>query len=391
MADARTSSRTESVLQLKVRLLGISPMIWRRVLVSETMSLHELHEVLQVAMGWEGIHLFQFNIRGIMPAGPYLHGQAVDMPLSDFRFRRNGKFRHVYDMGCWWDQELRMEDRVSATPGKRYPVCTDGSGICPLEDCGGPDGYFAGQGEAMSLNAMKDLWALQRGKHESGHGEGSRLTPGILVVPIYNKAVNSPGRINFTLAHEFGHYLLHRQDYPKGIECRQDDIVRWDSDYSKIEQQANEFAAALLMPLPDYCQQIESQIRPTLKDIGACAKRYGVSLTAATLRWLDYTLCRAILVLSRDGFILWSHSSPRALKTGAYFRTTNQALPLPEASLPKQPDWLYNGSGSVSHDAGIWLKEPCHEIALLSDQYDFAISLLHLYDVVSRCDSDDFD
>ena len=157
MADARTSSKTESVLQLKVRLLGISPMIWRRVLVPETMSLHELHGVLQVAMGWEGIHLFQFNIRGIMHAGPYLHDQAVDMPLSDFRFRRNGKFRYVYDMGSWWDHELRIEDRVSATPGKRCPVCTDGSGACPPEDCGGPDGYFAGQGEAMSLNAMKDL------------------------------------------------------------------------------------------------------------------------------------------------------------------------------------------------------------------------------------------
>ena len=209
---------------------------------------------------------------------------------------------------------------------------------------------------------------------------------------IYNKAVNSPGRINFTLAHEFGHYLLHRQDYPNGIQCKPDDMVRWDSDYTKIERQANEFAAALLMPLPDYCQQIKSQTKPTLKDISACAERYGVSLTAATLRWLEYTACRAILVLSRDGFILWSRSSCRALKTGAYFRTANQPpVPMPEASLPMQPDWLYNGTGWITHEADIWLDEPCVEIALLSDQYDFAISLLHLYDVVSRCDSDDFD
>ena len=28
-------------------------MIWRRLLVPETMSLHELHGVLQVAMGWD--------------------------------------------------------------------------------------------------------------------------------------------------------------------------------------------------------------------------------------------------------------------------------------------------------------------------------------------------
>lgn len=27
---------------------------------------------------------------------------------------------------------------------------------------------------------------------------------------IYNNGIRSPGRINFTLAHEFGHYLVHR-------------------------------------------------------------------------------------------------------------------------------------------------------------------------------------
>ncbi len=32
----------------------------------------------------------------------------------------------------------------------------------------------------------------------------------------YNSNITSPGRINFTLAHEFGHYLLHRQNHPDG-------------------------------------------------------------------------------------------------------------------------------------------------------------------------------
>ena len=50
-------------------------MIWRRVLVPETMSLHELHGVLQVAVGREGIHLFQFNIRGVMPADALVKGR----------------------------------------------------------------------------------------------------------------------------------------------------------------------------------------------------------------------------------------------------------------------------------------------------------------------------
>lgn len=51
------------VLQLKVRLLEISPMVWQRLLVPAKASLRELHGILQVAMGWDGIHLFQFQLR----------------------------------------------------------------------------------------------------------------------------------------------------------------------------------------------------------------------------------------------------------------------------------------------------------------------------------------
>jgi len=40
-------------------------MIWRRVLVPETYTLRQLHGVFQVAIGWEGIHLFEFNIGSI--------------------------------------------------------------------------------------------------------------------------------------------------------------------------------------------------------------------------------------------------------------------------------------------------------------------------------------
>ena len=55
MACPEASTR---IVQLKVRLLGLSPMIWRRVLAPESVTLRELHGILQVAMGWEGIHLY---------------------------------------------------------------------------------------------------------------------------------------------------------------------------------------------------------------------------------------------------------------------------------------------------------------------------------------------
>ncbi|WP_237050794.1 plasmid pRiA4b ORF-3 family protein [Microvirga ossetica] len=38
-------------------------MIWRRVQVPASLTLRELHGIIQVVMGWEGIHLFQFMLR----------------------------------------------------------------------------------------------------------------------------------------------------------------------------------------------------------------------------------------------------------------------------------------------------------------------------------------
>src|SRR5713101_4322392 len=43
----------DAIVQIKVWLLGISPMVWRRVLVPVSLTLRELHGVIQVAMGWE--------------------------------------------------------------------------------------------------------------------------------------------------------------------------------------------------------------------------------------------------------------------------------------------------------------------------------------------------
>ena len=61
---------SEAILQVKVWLTGISPMIWRRVLVPAAFTLRELHGVIQVAMGWEGIHLYDFHLRVLPRKGP---------------------------------------------------------------------------------------------------------------------------------------------------------------------------------------------------------------------------------------------------------------------------------------------------------------------------------
>lgn len=194
----------------------------------------------------------------------------------------------------------------------------------------------------------------------------------------YNSAVTSKGRINFTLAHEFGHYLIHRLAFPDGIQCSQQDMWRWDSRYKQIENEANTFAAYLLMPFSDYRRQIDPQAVATLDLLSQCADRYEVSLIAATLRWLDYTERRAVLVLSRDGFVLWARSSEPALKSGAYLKTSGLVVPVPEKSVAARPDAFADARIGVDLPSGVWFREGCREVTVVSENYDFTISLLHL-------------
>lgn len=196
---------------------------------------------------------------------------------------------------------------------------------------------------------------------------------------IYNDSIQSKGRINYTLAHEFGHYLLHRKQYPDGIQCGTDDLVKWGSKYGQIENEANIFAATLLMPLDDYRKQIDARDKVDLDMLGYCADRYDVSLIAVTLRWIQYTERRAILVVSRDGYALWARSSKSAYRSGIYIKTSNvPPVLIPQNSLSSKSFVTESQKQAIELPPGVWFDEPCEEMVIFSELYDFTISLVLL-------------
>jgi hypothetical protein len=52
------------VYQFKVVLRGVSPMIWRRLLLRSEHTIADLHYAIQIAMGWSDAHLNRFHIHG---------------------------------------------------------------------------------------------------------------------------------------------------------------------------------------------------------------------------------------------------------------------------------------------------------------------------------------
>jgi len=51
------------IIQLRVVLKDAHLPIWRRLHVLLDMTLRDLHDVIQIAMGWDGDHLHQFVLR----------------------------------------------------------------------------------------------------------------------------------------------------------------------------------------------------------------------------------------------------------------------------------------------------------------------------------------
>ncbi|MCY4328030.1 MAG: plasmid pRiA4b ORF-3 family protein [Rhodobacteraceae bacterium] len=153
-------SEVPQIYQLKVRLLGISPMIWRRVRVLDSTTLRELHGILQVAMGWEGLHLYVFEIYAVQYGAFELHVASPDVALRDFGFRERDRFSYIYDMGDYWAHEIRMETMGPAGTRPSVPRCTGGSRSCPPEECGGPPGYRARRDDANGFEAWEDLGTM---------------------------------------------------------------------------------------------------------------------------------------------------------------------------------------------------------------------------------------
>lgn len=129
-----------TIYQLRVVLRRISPLIWRRLLVSSQTTIADLHTVLQISLGWEDDHLHRFHIHGKDYGVGYVGGISFkDNPrevcLADFRLHRGERFLYVYDLSAQWECDIRLEAILAPSPRRHYPVCTQGARAVPPEFC----------------------------------------------------------------------------------------------------------------------------------------------------------------------------------------------------------------------------------------------------------------
>ena len=129
------------VYAIKVTLLGTDPPIWRRFLVERGITLRQLHNTLQIVMGWTNSHLHQFIF--------HKQKQADGTKLGDLISQPGAKLLYEYDFGDYWQHDLLLEEILVGDESFQR-MCVAGARSCPPEDCGGPNGY------AELLSAVTD-------------------------------------------------------------------------------------------------------------------------------------------------------------------------------------------------------------------------------------------
>lgn len=134
--------------QLRITLADSEPEIWRQVLVPFDITLAQLHDVIQLAMGWENLHTYRFQLGLVTKKIDCDPQQQLSEVLS---LDAQKSLYYTYDEESGWLHRIavealevkRLAKDSEANPVRSFtlPTCIDGAMACPPEGTGGVWGY----------------------------------------------------------------------------------------------------------------------------------------------------------------------------------------------------------------------------------------------------------
>lgn len=131
---------------LEVQLQFVRPTVSRTLELANAMTFLEFHQALQLAMGWEDTHLFEFTHRNITVVSPDDDVPASDSTwtadqhtVAEWGLKLKDTFIYRYDFGDDWVHEIRVVKTIDEPLSR--PRLISGEGACPPDDVGGPPGY----------------------------------------------------------------------------------------------------------------------------------------------------------------------------------------------------------------------------------------------------------
>jgi hypothetical protein len=145
------------ILNLRVGVLAVQPPVWRQVALPSDLALAQLHEVIQVVMGWSDRRPHRFKRR----RGPHTpgseHPNEETTTLRQVFTNRGARVYYHYGDGDGW--RLRVVSTwISLPHGRPAPRVAQYKRASPPEDIGGNRRYME------LLEAIRD-------PHHPGRGE----------------------------------------------------------------------------------------------------------------------------------------------------------------------------------------------------------------------------
>ncbi len=134
-------------------------------------------------------------------------------------------------------------------------------------------------------------------------------------------SISNRHRQRFNIAHELGHFELHRRRRPRS-SCTSADLGSWsDKETSRDpEREANTFAAALLLPEAFFAALCD-EADPSLDRVSELAARFNVSLTATALRYIHFSPEPCVVILSEGDRATWAIPNAAFRELGVYIES----------------------------------------------------------------------
>jgi len=122
------------IARLRVEIDEVTPAVIRRVEVPVTIRLDDLHFVLQIALGWQNCHPFEFRV-GKTTWGLLDRDDPDSSPLSAETatladvLELADTFRYDYVYGEDWAHTVALEGMAAAAPAADYPRLVSAQGV----------------------------------------------------------------------------------------------------------------------------------------------------------------------------------------------------------------------------------------------------------------------
>ena len=165
-------------------------------------------------------------------------------------------------------------------------------------------------------------------------------------VIIYNENIREEGRKNFCIAHEIGHHSCHSNQGE--LSCTHSDLNDMATNLHNIEQEANMFAANLLMPADDFRKQTGGKTATLSLVSNLAENRYKTSLTATCLRLIELSPTIPLgMAVVRNRKIVWWGKTDEMRWSGFSFKKGHL--------VPEQA--IFDDKAGQPVDSSLWLNE----------------------------------